>query len=182
MLKFISAFALILPLLILSSCGNMNRVPRYNVGEPLQIETFKRRTAHPTRDFVFTFKKTAYRKVKNPLSNRLSPSQVSVLERHGQPDYIREGFRSLSGETVDEWLYWDRQILTQFVQRELVWEGPVTEMDEWRLKHGYPRQAWSQSYETGVRRDIWDYRGFFLDTKGMVVTFSNENLATLQEY
>ena len=73
-------------------------------------------------------------------------------------------------------------MIVQFVQRELVFEGPLTDMDRYRVRYGYPVKAWSQSYETGVKRDLWDYRGIMVDTHGMIVTFTNEKMITENRY
>jgi len=168
--------------LAFAACGNMNRVPRYNVGEPLTIEPFKRYTEHDSVDYLYTWKSDAYSQVTEPLKQNLSESQRDVLARHGQPDYTREGWRSESNEIVDEWIYWDRQVIVQFVQNQLVYEGEVTDMDGYRLRYGYPDRSWSQIYETGVRRDFWDYKGQFLKTDGLMVSFTNGSLVSENTY
>lgn len=164
---------------VVAGCST-NRVPRYNVPEPGTIETFKRQTLHDNRDYLFTWKQQAYSQITEPIRN-VSEDQQGVLDRHGEPDYKRVGWKSTSNELVDEWIYWDRKVVVQFVQRQLVYEGPVTDMDEIRVKYGYPRRAWSQTYETGVQRDFWDYAGIF-ETGGMIVSFSNEELVSQNRY
>ncbi len=168
--------------LFVAGCGNLNRVPRYEVPEPMHVQTFKRQTKYPAQDFLHTWRKDAFRPVNRPITQRLSSSQEDLLERHGQPDYTRRGWRSTSGELVDEWAWWDRSLVAQFVQRELVYEGELTDMDRARIQYGNPRRAWSQQYEEGVRRDIWDYQGIIYDTRGLLLTFSNEELVTQQRY
>lgn len=164
------------------ACGNMNRKPRYDIAEPLEIVPFKRFAKHESRDYIHLFKHEAYSPVEEPLDQRLSPSQLDVLQRHGQPQYIRTGFTAHSGEIVDEWAYWDREVIVQFIQRQLVWEGPLTDMDRVRIRYGYPRRRWSQDTFAGARRDIWDYQGFLLDNRGMLVTFTDEQLVTQDYY
>lgn len=169
-------------LLALAGCGNRNRTPRYDVPQPLEIETFKRKTRHGEVDYLHNFKQTAFSPVKEPLRRRLSPSQQDILTRHGQPDYIRKGWKSTSGETVDEWAWWDRSIVAQFVQRELVYEGPLTDMDRYRIRHGYPSKSYTQDYEVGAYREIWIYQHGLLDTRGSVVTFGDEKLISQQSF
>lgn len=181
-MKHLFLLALCLSIFFVSGCGNLNRVPRYHMEDPMNPVSFKRFQTYDSQDFVHNFKKEAYSPVNKPLTKRLSETQLDVLARHGQPNYTRKGFRSLTGETVDEWAYWDRQVIVQFVQRELVYEGPLTDMDSYRIRYGYPAKAWVQSYETGVKRDLWDYRGIMVDTHGMIVTFTNEKMITENRY
>lgn len=169
-------------LLLVTGCGSTNRQPRYDVKGALEVKTFKRYAKHNAVDYLHTWKSKAYSKVESPLTQLLSPTQQSTLERHGQPDFIRKSFRAATGELVDEWAWWDRGTVAQFVGRELVYEGPLTEMDRYRIRYGYPRRSRSQTYESGVRRDIWDYQGIFFDPSGVLVTFTDENLVSRQEY
>lgn len=173
----------LVPLLGLTlACGNVNRVPRYKAPEPYAIQAFKRQTKNQSQDFLFNWKREAYSKVSNPITKGLSEDMKDVLARHGQPDYLRKGWRSLStNEFVDEWAFWDRGIIVQFVQGELVFEGPLTDMDRWRIEHGYPRRSSTQTVEGGVQRDIWDYQGV-IDSRGRIVTFTDEKLVSVQLY
>lgn len=171
--------ALIAPI---AGCGNTNRTPRYNVPEALEVETFKRSMKHPSVDYFYNFKETAYNPVNKPITKRLSPSQKDLLERHGQPDWSRRTFTATTDEKVSEWVWWDRSIIAQFVQNELVFEGPLTDMDRHRIKHGLPRRAWVQDYEDGVSRDIWEYQRIGYNTGSRLVTFTDETLVSEQSY
>ncbi len=182
-MKRFSPFAAILVLLVaLVGCGNKNRTPRYDVPEPLKIKPFKRQALHDSQDYMFIWKPNAYSQVSEPIRDRLSPTQLGVMERHGQPDYIRKGFKATTKEIVDEWAWWDRDVICQFVQRELVWEGPLTDMDRTRIRYGYPRHSWAQKYESGVQRDLWDYQGMLADPQGQIFTFSDEKLVYTSRY
>ncbi len=182
MTKFIVIlFAVLMPLAL--GCGNQNRKPRYDIGEPLEIQPFKRYGIYNNRDFIRTWKHEAFSPVTEPLRRRLSESQKDILERQGQPDYVRRSFKATTGETVDEWAWWDREVIGQFVQRELVFEGLLTDMDKTLIRYGYPRRSWRQAYEAGgVQRDIWDYQGFLIDTRGAIMTFSEGKLISKQDY
>lgn len=177
----IVAFCAVL-FVVAAGCGNVNRVPRYNMSAPLEIETFKRLTLHENRDFIYTWKKDAYSKVTKPLRYNNSEDMRDALTRHGQPDYLRQGWKSTSNEIVDEWVYWDRDMVLQFVQNQLVYEGELTDMDKYRVRYGYPRRAWQQVYETGVRRDFWDYQNIGLDAGGRIVSFTNGSLVSENIY
>lgn len=180
MVRFFSVLMFLV--VVATGCGNLNRTPRYDVPQPLEIETFKRYTKHPQRDFIHQFKKTAFSPVKKPLTKRLSESQQAILERHGQPDWVRSNFTGHTGEKVTEWIWWDRSITAQFVQRELVYEGTTTDMDRWLIRYGYPRRAWYQDDVDGVRRDIWDYQPILFSPRGRIITFTNGKLISHQDY
>lgn len=181
--RLLSPLAMLMMLLLVSACSMTNRQPRYHVPEPMQIETFKRFATTANRDYYHVFSKKAYDEVRRPLKTKgMSASQLDVLERHGQPDYTRESFKATTGELVDEWAWWDRKIVTQFVQNELVWEGPLTDMDAYRIRFGHPRRAQQQAYERGARRDFWEYQGFDYNSPGMIVTFTDESLVSRQEF
>jgi len=179
-IRFIAS--LILVVLVASGCGNTNRTPRYKVPEPLKIETFKRKTKHPAVDYMFQVKSTAFSPVKKPITKRLSASQQDVLARHGQPDFIRRNFTAHTNEKVTEWAYVDRLVIAQFVQGELVFEGPLTNMDRYLIDHGYPRRAWKQDYPDGAKRDVWDYQAVLFDTQGKIVSFTDEKLVSEHTY
>lgn len=179
---FFSLLLVTIAVFTASACGNLNKVPRYNVSEPLTIEPFKRTPKYQSRDFFFVWDSTVYSPVKAPLKGKLTPSQQEIQERHGRPDYTRRGFRTTSNEIADQWCWVDRRITAQFVQGELVFEGPLTDKDEFLIRRGLPRYATQQQYEVGVNRDIWDYRGRLADQRGMIVTFSNEKLVTQHSY
>lgn len=173
---------LLLAVFVATGCGNTNRTPRYHVTKPGEIKTFKRKTKHASVDYLFQVKQSAYSPVKKPLTKRLTPSQTDVLSRHGQPDYIRRSFTAHTNEKVTEWAWIDRLVITQFVQGELVWEGPLTDMDKYLIHNGYPRRAWQQDYPDGTRRDVWDYQPVVFDTRGRIVTFTDERLVTEHLY
>ncbi len=164
-----------------AGCGLKNRVPRYHLDEEFNIVPFKRYSVHQEINYWHRFRRTAYDAVSNPLSTPLSEDMRSVLERHGQPSYVRENFESRTNELVDEWLFWDRKTTVQFIEGQLVYEGPLTDMDHYRVVYGYPDKAYSQQYEAGPRREIWDYLGLF-DDQGMIVTFSDEKLVSQNYY
>ena len=180
--KFFQALMLVLAVVVLAACGNVNRQPRYNMDAEYQIQSFKRFAKWDGKSVWHRPKTKAYTKLDTPITRRISETQREVLERHGQPEYIRKHWKASTGEIVDEWAWWDRKVVCQFVQRELVWEGPLTDMDQYRIRYGTPMEALEQQYEAGVRRDIWTYQGILNATDGKLVTFSDERLVSVQNF
>jgi hypothetical protein len=148
-----------------------NRGPRFEMrtGEP---EQFRRFTHRPFVDHIFRWNKQAFTKVENHLDDVVSEDKADVLRRHGQPEYVRTGVPSRSNERFDEWAYWDRNTICQFVQGELVYEGPMLDTDRWLIRHGYPSEALYQDYEDGPVREIWTYNGLFV-IESVTVSFTD---------
>lgn len=176
------AFALLLGGVFVVGCGNTNRQPRYNVDEPLSVVPFKRKTRHAHVDYIYTIKSQAFSKVKKPMKGRFTASEHDVLERHGQPDYTRKGYEALTGERVTDWAWWDRKVICQFVDGELVWEGPLTDADQFLIRYGYPNHSWTQEVSDGVVRETWIYQGVIYDKRGMFASFSDEKLISYHTY
>ncbi len=181
MKQIVRLIAVMMPILLVMGCMT-NKTPRHDIGEPLEIIPYKRLERYPVRDYVFRFQQTAYSPVTKPITHNLSDDQRDILSRHGQPDYTRKRFKARNGDVVDEWLWHDQKINAQFVQRDLVWEGEMTDMDKIRLQYGYPRRAWYQDLGEGVKRDLWEYQGVFMDHRSYLVTFSDERLVSEQYY
>lgn len=200
---------LILPLAVLAAfvagCNATSKQLDYNVVAPYKIETFKRREAQGTFSYLLNWSRSAYDEVKSPAQlRRMTPDKEEVLARHGQPQYVRDGFKSsLTGELVDEWVYWDRLVVVQFVGGRLAYEGTLTEMDSFRVRFGYPNEMYTEpsadfiGYRDdrvqkmmggdgvkgqGVSREIWIYQPLFTGLEGMIATFSNEELVSLTRY
>ncbi len=165
-----------------AGCGNLNRVPRYTIGgeEKLPV-AFKRFARHDEQDFINRMRAEAYYRRVQELEPPLSESQRDVIARHGQPDYIRRRFKSTSNELVDQWVWWDRDVTTQFVQGELVWEGPLTDMDKFLVRFGYPQKARFLDPVPGTRRDIWVYEGIWQAHRRQV-TFTDEQLTSDMQF
>jgi hypothetical protein len=186
-------------------CATSSEKLAYNVTAPNTLETFKRQSTHGMLDNWLNFySRTAYSEVKGPITRHLTADKEAVITRHGQPDFVRNGFRAaMTGELVDEWLYWDRQIVVQFVGGRLAYEGPLTEMDAFRVRYGYPDEIyWQPATDPvglrservqsmkpfegarghGVNRQIWVYTSWLYGRERMIATFSSEELTSLQTY
>jgi len=134
-----------------------NRSPRYNwsTGEAQQ---FRRYTGRPAVDYFHRWGHQAFRKVEEMKDTQLTEDVEDVLKRHGQPDYERRNVEAQGNETFTEWVYWERNVLCQFIQGELVFEGPLTDSDRILVTFGYPDKAFFQQYETGPVREFWIYQ------------------------
>jgi hypothetical protein len=162
------------PSLALVGC-NQSRLPSYHMsdGDPKQ---FRRYTGRPATDFIFRWNSQAFKKVSEDLDGVMTEDKVDVLTRHGRPDYLRDDIKARSDEFFDEWVYWDRNVLVQFINGELVFEGPLLDSDRYLVQYGYPARAYHQQYEVGPVRETWLYDRL-IDTNNMTVSFSDGVLA-----
>ena len=168
--RIVPIFGVFLLAVILAGCST-NRLPRLNwaSGEP---EQFRRFTGRPAVDYIHRWDHAAFDKVEAHQDDLLTGDKAGVLERHGQPDYLRENVGARRDETFTEWAYWDRNILCQFIQNDLVFEGPLLDSDRCLIERGYPSTAYFQQYEEGPAREIWIYESLF--EKGeWSISFSN---------
>lgn len=153
------ALTLVLAVGMTVGCST-NRKPRFNTasGEP---EAFLRYTGRPSQDYIFRWNSKAFDRVMADMELVSTPDTDDVLRRHGRPDFIRKNVRATRNEIFDEWAWWDRNIIVQFIEGQLVYEGPLTDSDRWLITWGYPSRAYSQQYETGPRREIWIWDRMF---------------------
>lgn len=158
----------------LAGC-NQSRLPYYNMASD-SPEQFRRYTGRPATDFIFRWNSQAFKKVSEDMDGVMTEDKVDVLTRNGRPDYIREDIKARSDEFFDEWAYWDRNTLVQFINGELVFEGPLLDSDRYLIQYGYPARAYHQQYEVGPVRETWLYDRLF-DANNMTVSFSDGKLA-----
>ena len=148
-----AAPAIVLVLLATAGCATTKLPVRLD--EEGRPETFKRVERKPQRDFLNHISRTAYR----PPSRWMSPegeAQVMLVEAWGRPDYVRR-LRSLIGERVVEWLYLEEAAVFQFVGRELVFEGPITDTEQVLLIRGRPDRAEISRNERDGTREQFIY-------------------------
>lgn len=163
------------------ACGNLNRTPRYNLGADGMPKTFKRYPAYDEQDYVNRWRGNSWYPRVKEIEGPMSADMAETLRRHGHPDYIRYRFYSETNELVDSWAWWDRDVTVQFVQRQLVFEGPLTDMDKYLIRYGWPQHARAYHPVNGQRRDLWTYQGIW-NTPLKHVTFANEKLASEFHY
>lgn len=121
-------------------------------------------------------------KLKREPGDILSEDQKAILKEWGQPDYMRGPYKSTRGESnVTEWAYHPLNHLFQFVDDEMVYEGPLTDQERTALVHGAPREAIISQLEPNIRRETWIYRPFFLHGREKLFSFTNGRLTYSQE-
>ena len=114
-------------------------------GNPIQEKRYRK---YLTRDFKNRWFKHAYKKNNSTGPHYLlSPDQKVIKERYGAPDYISPKFISMKNDYVREWLYWEEGIIFQFVNRRLIFEGPLSDSERILVLYGYP--DYSVIYQSG---------------------------------
>ncbi len=112
----------------------------------------------------------------------LSTDQQRVLARWGQPDWLRGSFRSTRGDSVTEWLFERQNKIFQWVDGDLVYHGPVTDVERTMLVHGAPTHVMITHVEPNIRRETFIYRETFRSMgREKMYSFSNGKLIYSQE-
>jgi hypothetical protein len=105
-----------------------------------------------------------------------------VLAKWGQPDWLRGPFRTTRGDQATEWLFERQNRIFQWVDGELVYQGPVTDVERTMLVHGAPSQVMITQLEPNIRRETFIYRETFRGSgHERVYSFSNGKLIFSQE-
>jgi len=156
--------------LLLTACTT-NQKPRFDV-EDGKVLQFRRYTGRPAVDYLHRWDEKAFDRIDHELDAVLSPDQIEMLERRGQPDYVREDVKARRNELFDEWVYWDQELIVQFIGGELVYEGDLLDSDKTLVTRGYPSKAYHQEYEYGPVRETWLYEDLF-EAGGYSVSFSD---------
>lgn len=153
-----------LGLLLVFFCGCMtNQAPRFLYGPDGEKVQFKRHEKNIARDWFRHQSRKIYDVcMAEPHDPLLSVQQVDVLTTHGKPDYMRVEFPAETKEYVTEWVYVGQSKLFQFIQGELVFEGPVTDYERTLIRFGRPDYAIGQSSHVGPRSDVFQYRGILV--------------------
>jgi len=134
---------------------------------------FKRVALHDSVDFFRHWRSRAFDKVEKLIpAKRLSADQKAVVDDFGQPDYIRGPFRSQYRESVVEWVHLEESLLTQFVDGDLVYTGPVTDYEQILIFRGYPRFTVNFLGNVGARYQTLIYRNI-AGTELGAYTFAN---------
>jgi hypothetical protein len=122
-------------------------------------------------------------KLKREYSDILSEEQKKILATWGQPDYLRGPYKSTRGDSVIEWAYHASNHLFQFVDRKMVYEGPLSDQERVAITYGAPREVIVVQLEPNIRRETWIYRPIFRSVIGneKLFSFSNGKLTYQQE-
>ncbi|MBX7247348.1 MAG: hypothetical protein K1X53_17780 [Candidatus Sumerlaeaceae bacterium] len=98
------------------------------------------------------------RKLKRQPNDILSEQQKEILAKWGQPEYLRGPYTSSRGDSVIEWAYLPLNHVFQFVDRTMVFEGPLTDAERTIIQHGQPSDVLVTQVEPNVRRETYIYR------------------------
>jgi hypothetical protein len=114
---------------------------RYGGGPvvPPGTATPKRVALHDSVDYLYRCRAKAYK--HQTIHNPRAADKADTLSVYGQPDYVRIPFRSQYGEKTEEWLYIGQDRVFQFVKNNLVYSGPVSDLERILLRKGYPKYA-----------------------------------------
>lgn len=144
----------------LMSCS-LNRGPVANYVAVEKSSQYKRKSKDWTRPNTFLWSNVAFKKNNRQLRYLLSDQQKDIIVEHGQPEYLRK-FKSTRKESVSEWVFLEKDLLFQFIRRELAYEGPVTDLENILIIRGYPNDVLVQeSYPTGRDRVTFIYSNRF---------------------
>lgn len=122
-------------------------------------------------------------KFKREPDEILSEQQKAILREWGQPDYLRGPYKSTRGDSVIEWAYHPMNHLFQFVDRAMVYEGPLTDQERTAITFGAPKQAVIYKVGPNIRRETWFYYPWLGSQVGneKIFSFSNGQLIYSQE-
>ncbi len=149
--------AMILPLLAGGCARSQLPVLIGAEGEPV---SFKRRELHVERDWIHHVSRTAYRQ-PGLFFRPAAGGQEFMVEQWGLPDYTRK-LRSMQGEPVVEWIYLDPALVCQFIEGELIFQGPLTDYEQLLLLRGRPDSVELMRDERGETRDVLSYQGLLV--------------------
>jgi len=153
---------IIVPVVFLAGCATGSK-PLYldydEDGQPIMVKRYRR---HAERDFEIRWSRAAYKKNKGTGPHfLLSDVQESIKEEFGPPDYIGDTYLSRKKEYVKEWIYWKAGYMFQFIKRQLVYEGPLTDKERILILHGYPDSIQIYQLGDGVERENFYYYCLF---------------------
>jgi len=147
---------------------------RYDAdGKPVMEKRYRRYAA---RDFQTRWNVRAYN--KNNTSGPhflLSQEQKDVKQKYGPPEYISSSYLSSRGDYVIEWLYLEKDVMFQFVNRHIAYEGPVSDKERVLVTYGYPDKAQMVATRDIIREEYHYYTLFGIPKK--VFNFVNGKLA-----
>ena len=177
------------------SCRTNHPVPKFEYTDDGQAIMLKRHPARPAREnnlfqrYPFCENKHGVEhyskgfKLKREYGDILSEEQKKILASWGQPDYLRGPYTSSRGDSVVEWAYHASNHLFQFVDRAMVYEGPLSDQERVAITYGAPREVIVVQLEANIRRETWIYRPLFKSPIGKekMFSFSNGKLTYQQE-
>jgi len=155
---------LAIPAALLVGGCSVNQAPRFKYGPEGEQIQFKRYEQHLAMDYIHHQTYQVYKRTEAlPLGPTISETQKALLHDRGRPDYIRPDYYSDSNERVTDWVYFEEDLIYQFVEGEIVYEGPLSDMDELLIRRGRPSLTTIAENQTGNRADVLQYTRPFSD-------------------
>jgi len=142
-------------------------------GKPVMEKRYRRFMA---RDFQTRWNAKAYN--KNNTSGPhflLSKEQKDIKKKFGPPDYISPSYLSSRGDYAIEWLYFEKGVMFQFVNRRLAYEGPLSDKERILVAYGYPDEGRMYIMGEIIRENFYYYTLFGIAQKSF--NFVNGKLA-----
>jgi hypothetical protein len=103
----------------------------------------------------------------------LSPDQKQIVQLIGIPEYERS-FPNISGKRVEEWIYRDQDYLVQFIYGNLVYLGPVDDLEKTLIDLGSPNDIYFFDF-AGMRKVVFKYSARY-----QICTFQDDKLIVIQ--
>jgi hypothetical protein len=105
----------------------------------------------------------------------LTRDQELIVHEFGPPEYGRR-FRSLEGERVLEWLLIDQNLMCQFVEGTLVYQGEIRDLEHTLLRHGAPAEVMYNVHSLGGNERVTFIYSKSLEPDSQYYSFSNGQL------
>jgi hypothetical protein len=170
---------LLLALGLLAGCARYD-LPRTQFDAQGKEVAFKRQALYDRIDYIHRFFTKAYHRPDKHFADVLSIEEAKMVQELGTPDYCRGPIYSLHHERIVEWVYLKKNVLAQFRTGEMVYRGPVTDMEQLLIQRGYPRHTISDLQDVGPARTTWVYSGWF-NAKNDEYSFSDGYLSAMVE-
>jgi hypothetical protein len=133
-----------------------------------------------TQDYAWdTFISWIAREVYEPvgrLSRRLSRDQRLIVHEFAPPIHSRE-FKSLERERILEWLNIDHDLMCQFIDGTLVYQGEIRDLEHTLLRHGRPSSVIYHQDEGEIERVTFIYKEVY-NMERQYFDFANGHLIT----
>ncbi len=177
--KFLKVGLLVLPLFAIaffSGCARHD-FPTHNYIDG-QTEQFKRMPLRDHVDYIYNWNSRIYHAPRRSFEKRLTQEQAKKVAELGHPEYVREKFRSRLGESVLEWAYLEQNQVVQFIDGQLVFQGPLTDRDMVLIQQGLPRFTFRNQEEMGPLMERYVYRKTDIPGRQRVFTFADGKLSS----
>lgn len=179
--------------LVISGCSSSPKVIDPSKRSGFDLGEFKRYEKHMQRDFIHHFSRKVYeepskRRMRKNRNERLLveglglqlSDRAELLDELGDPSLVRKKFKSREGEKVEEWVFRDAAEVAQFIDGQLAYRGPLTDLEGLLIIHGYPNTYNRSQYIPDGEIQIFIYQSVF-SPNARTYHLVNDILASKQE-